>query len=223
MMLINGSFNQDQKNRFLSALIIYYQKSKFIGMHKNYEYIKRPVALMAFSLFLYMGCQQKEADNTKLIQVPEVNEANISTGEAQENAIELPPFSDGIFPCSDCHSDLTPNPVKRELVDMHDDISAMFDHDKENRWCTDCHDLSNRNYLKLASGKLLDFKESYKLCGQCHGEKLRDWKVGVHGKRTGNWNGKKEYLLCVHCHNPHSPKFKQLMPEPPPIRQEDIN
>ena len=60
------------------------------------------------------------------------------------------------------------------------------------------------------------------LCGQCHGEKLRDWKVGVHGKRIGYWNGKKEYLLCVHCHNPHSPRFKELTPEPPPVRQEDI-
>jgi len=98
----------------------------------------------------------------------------------------------------------------------------MFNHDSENRWCLDCHDLKNRDYLRLASGKLLDFKESYKLCGQCHGEKFRDWKVGVHGKRTGEWNGKKEYLLCVHCHNPHSPKFKELTPEPPPVAQEDI-
>ena len=82
--------------------------------------------------------------------------------------------------------------------------------------------MNHRDSLKLASGKLLSFKESYKLCGQCHGEKLRDWKVGVHGKRTGYWNGKKEYLLCVHCHSPHSPRFKPLSPEPPPVRQEDI-
>ena len=82
--------------------------------------------------------------------------------------------------------------------------------------------LKTEIHLRLASGKLLDFKESYKLCGQCHGEKYRDWKVGVHGKRTGEWNGKKEYLLCVNCHNPHSPKFQELTPEPPPVRQEDI-
>ncbi|MBA4410994.1 MAG: cytochrome c3 family protein [Bacteroidota bacterium] len=191
--------------------------------HRKNVLVKLSNLALAFSIFLLTGCQQKESENTKLPQLSEVKESGLKKGETLENAIELPPFSDGIFPCSDCHTDLTPNPLKRELVDMHDDISAMFDHDKENRWCTDCHDLINRDYLKLASGKLLDFKESYKLCGQCHGEKLRDWKVGVHGKRTGNWNGKKEYLLCVHCHNPHSPKFKQLTPEPPPIRQEDIN
>jgi len=137
-------------------------------------------------------------------------------------AVSPPPFSDGIFPCNDCHAFQKPNPVRRELVEWHDDISPIFNHDSENRWCLDCHDLNQRDSLRLASGKLLDFKESYKLCGQCHGEKYRDWKVGVHGKRTGEWNGRKEYLLCVHCHNPHSPKFQDLKPEPPPVMQEDI-
>ncbi|HEX7584324.1 MAG TPA: cytochrome c3 family protein [Prolixibacteraceae bacterium] len=190
---------------------------------KKHRKVIIPVLLMAFFIVLLWGCQQKDVDHTQTNQAREIEPVKANAEKTSENAIELPPFSDGIYPCSDCHKDLTPNPVKRELVDMHDDISAMFDHDKENRWCTDCHDLKNRDFLKLASGKLLDFKESYKLCGQCHGEKLRDWKVGVHGKRTGQWNGKKEYMLCVHCHNPHSPKFKELTPEPPPIRQEDIN
>jgi hypothetical protein len=141
----------------------------------------------------------------------------------EEIAVTPPPFSDGIFPCNDCHSYQKPNPVRRKLVDWHDDISNMFNHDSQNRWCLDCHDLNNRDSLRLASGKLLDFKESYKLCGQCHGDKLRDWKVGVHGKRIGEWNGKKQYFLCVSCHNPHSPKFAQLKPEPPPFREDEIN
>ena len=37
----------------------------------------------------------------------------------------------------------------------------------------------------------MSFAESYVLCGQCHGEKLRDWRAGVHGRRTGQWNGHK--------------------------------
>ena len=49
---------------------------------------------------------------------------------------------------------------------------------------------------------------------------LMDWRAGVHGRRSGLWNGKKSYLLCVHCHNPHSPRFKPLAPEPPPRRPE---
>jgi len=182
------------------------------------------VFLMTFLVVLFFSCSQKksESDNKEILKADQEKVETKKTGKATEDAIKPPPFSEGIFPCTSCHADLVPNPVRRELKDMHDDISAIFDHDRENRWCLDCHDLKNRDSLKLASGKLLDFKESYKLCGQCHGEKLRDWKVGVHGKRTGEWNGKKEYSLCVNCHNPHTPKFKQLSPEPPPIRQEDI-
>ncbi len=125
-----------------------------------------------------------------------------------------PPFSEDIFPCTECHSEMEPNPERRVLEDMHDDI--ILKHDEKNRWCLDCHDLKNRDKLHLANGKLIDFTESYKLCGQCHGPKLREWKNGVHGKRTGYWNGKKKYLLCAHCHNPHSPKFKKMKPDPAP-------
>ena len=181
--------------------------------------------LITTFIVLFFGCNMKDSglayDEMHKVILAD-NEVIKESGKPTEYATEPPPFTDGIFPCSECHADLEPNAVRRELIDMHDDISAIFDHDSENRWCLDCHDLTNRDSLKLASGKLLDFKESYKLCGQCHGEKLRDWKVGVHGKRTGDWNGKKEYLLCVHCHNPHTPKFKELTPDPPPVRQEDI-
>ena len=190
----------------------------------NNQNSKIPVLLMAFFLALLFSCSNTESnsDNNETEQVKSEKPEIKSVEKYMEFAVEQPPFTEGIFPCNDCHSEIEPNATRRELVDMHDDISAIFDHDSENRWCLDCHDMNKRDSLKLASGKLLDFKESYKLCGQCHGEKLRDWKVGVHGKRTGEWNGKKEYLLCVHCHNPHAPKFKELTPEPPPIRQEDI-
>jgi len=191
-------------------------KDKF---HLN---IKIPVILMTLYIFLFWGCKNKVIDNNEVSNGDNLKTENIKAQKAEEYAVEAPPFSDGIYPCNDCHANFAPNPVKRNLVQWHDDISAMFNHDNENRWCLDCHDLKDRNYLRLASGKLLDFKESYKLCGQCHGEKYRDWKFGVHGKRTGEWNGKKEYLLCVNCHNPHSPKFKELTPLPPPVREEDI-
>jgi hypothetical protein len=189
---------------------------------KFYEDIKIPVSLLILVIFLSSGCKNTLSFKEQAYYTDTINKATLLTQKSEEYAVEPPPFSDGIFPCNDCHANFAPNPVRRNLVQWHDDISAMFNHDSENRWCLDCHDLKNRNYLRLASGQLLDFKESYKLCGQCHGEKYRDWKVGVHGKRIGNWNGKKEYLLCVNCHNPHAPKFKELTPDPPPVRQEDI-
>jgi hypothetical protein len=113
-----------------------------------------------------------------------------------------------------CHEDMEVNLERRELEEFHDDI--VLKHDEENRWCMDCHDANNRDMLHTASGQLIRFEESYKLCGQCHGPKLRDWKEGIHGRRTGEWNGRKEYLLCAHCHDPHSPKYKKMKPAPPP-------
>ena len=140
---------------------------------------------------------------------------------ATEYPVPAPPFSKGIFPCTECHNkDMPANPTRRKLEAAHEDI--QFRHDQEHRWCLDCHNANNRDTLRSASGEPIKFEESYKLCGQCHGDKYRDWKAGVHGKRTGEWNGKKEYLLCVNCHNPHSPKFKQIKPEAPPVRPEDI-
>jgi len=127
-----------------------------------------------------------------------------------------PPFTEGLFPCSNCHAAMTPNRTRRTLTDMHTDI--VLRHDETHRWCLDCHDAANRDFLHLASGERVAFTESYLLCGQCHGEKFRDWRAGVHGRRIGNWNGAKEYLLCVNCHNPHQPHFKALEPKPAPRR-----
>ena len=127
-----------------------------------------------------------------------------------------PPFTEGIFPCMNCHEGLPPNPERRQLEGMHSDI--VLHHGEESRWCLDCHDKDDRNSLRLASGQTLPFTESYRLCGQCHGTQFRDWKSGIHGKRTGYWNGSKRYLLCVNCHNPHSPHFAPLQPLPPPVR-----
>jgi hypothetical protein len=199
-----------------------YLKSKFNMKDKIYRRNKKTIFLITLYIVILSGCQNKEADNNELQKANNALPESKNTVQNNEFAVEPPPFSEGTFPCTDCHANFAPNPVRRKLVDWHTEISDMFNHDSENRWCLDCHDLKMRDSLKLASGKLLSFKESYKLCGQCHGEKFRDWKVGVHGKRTGYWNGKKEYLLCVSCHNPHSPKFQELKPMPPPVRQDSI-
>jgi hypothetical protein len=141
--------------------------------------------------------------------------ADASSKAAQERVeVPPPPFSDGIFPCGNCHESMTVDRTRRELTGMHSDI--VLRHDETHRWCLDCHDATNRNFLHLASGERVPFEESYRLCGQCHGEKLRDWRAGVHGRRTGDWNGTKGYLLCAHCHNPHQPRFHALAPKPAP-------
>lgn len=132
---------------------------------------------------------------------------------AEQFQVPPPPLSEGVFPCSDCHEDLPVGP-RRKLRMAHQDI--VLEHDEEHLWCLDCHSAENRDMLHLASGELVPFEESYRLCGQCHGDKYRDWRAGVHGRRTGSWLGEKQYLLCVHCHDSHSPRFKPIQPEPAP-------
>lgn len=187
---------------------------------KDYPKTKFKIIYLLILLicFLIIRCN----DSTSVYKLGQTEQKAVAGNgiiKHDEIAVAPPPFTDGVFPCNDCHSFRKPNAVRRKL-EWHDDITEIFNHDSENRWCLDCHDLNQRDSLKLASGKLLSFKESYKLCGQCHGDKLRDWKVGVHGRRTGNWNGEKEYYLCVSCHNPHSPKFKPIKPEAPPFRED---
>lgn len=142
--------------------------------------------------------------------------------EAELIPVPAPPFSDGIFPCSDCHAQGEEVDTKRIPDDQRYHSEIAFEHAPETRWCFDCHDAKDRDRLHLADGRPVEFTRSYELCGQCHGPKLRDWKAGDHGKRTGSWSGKKDYLLCVHCHNPHSPRFKPLKPMPPPTRPEEV-
>lgn len=181
------------------------------------------IGLMALGATVVSAAQvEKFFDRSGNLVVQEkVEKYKRRTDEGTTYPVPPPPFSEDIFPCSDCHADMEPNPERRELVDMHEDI--ILDHAEGQRWCLDCHNLNDRDSLRLVSGEVIPFTESYRLCGQCHGDKLRDWKVGVHGKRTGYWNGEKQYLLCAHCHNPHSPSFKPLQPMPPPIRPENLD
>ncbi len=134
----------------------------------------------------------------------------------QTFVVPPPPLTEGIFPCSECHADMEVDYTRRKMEYAHEEIELH--HGPRERWCFDCHNPEDRDRLRLASGQLVGFDESYRLCGQCHGTIFRDWREGIHGRRRGYWNGAKSYLLCPSCHNPHSPKFQPLKPLPPPVR-----
>jgi hypothetical protein len=173
---------------------------------------------------------------------PAVDAKPAKRAGAGETLIEAttPPFTEGIFPCSGCHDPKDKVNTARRELGFHDEQQSIFDHDSEHRWCLDCHDARKRDELHLTNGDLVPFTQSYRLCGQCHGDKLRDWRAGVHGKRVGLWNGAKTYYLCVNCHNPHTPLFKgekvamvdgkkvtmptleKIKPEPRPRRPEEM-
>ncbi len=158
------------------------------------------------------------APHTHAPRVPEVSTSAGGAPEAALKPLPPPPMADGVYPCSDCHANLETDFTRRAL-EQHD---ITLDHGDRERWCFDCHDTGDRDQVRLASGALVPLTESQKLCGQCHGDKYRDWRLGVHGKRMGDWNGAREYLVCVACHDPHSPKFRPLAPMPPPVRPDRL-
>lgn len=133
--------------------------------------------------------------------------------------ITIPSSTTDLLACVKCHKGLKPNSKKRVLKGTH--LDFPYDHpslNSENKWCYSCHDPLALNVLKLESGKQVSFEKSYELCIQCHITNYSFWAVGLHGRRTGMWNGDKQYLSCVYCHNAHTPKFKPLVPKNPPLR-----
>ncbi len=123
------------------------------------------------------------------------------------------------YPCSGCHATMKVNYTKR-VPSAHPD-KELKGHGEPIRWCLDCHNAEDRDFLRLIGGEKVPFEKSYILCGQCHGPVYRDWQYGAHGKRTGYWNGEKTFMICTKCHNPHHPRFPRITPEPAPTPPEE--
>ncbi|MBL8307552.1 MAG: hypothetical protein JNM33_12715 [Rubrivivax sp.] len=119
--------------------------------------------------------------------------------------------------------DNKPTPIPT-MEAMYPD-AKNFQHGRGRIWCLDCHHNTQRNKLSDHFGQPISFDEPQLLCGKCHGDKLRDWRDGIHGKRIGEFasNGKKRWFVCTECHNAHNVQdgernrgFVQVQPESPP-------
>ena len=145
-------------------------------------------------------------------------------GEPNDLALKKPRPVPLMNLCVACH---TERKVASECATYHTDTKGPahdieLDHAEEQRGCLDCHNPDDRDTVRLADGTALPFEQSYLLCGQCHGTKLRDWRRGLHGKRMGLWDGQKRYLICAECHWPHKPRYPVMAPEPRPARPEEV-
>ena len=116
-----------------------------------------------------------------------------------------------------------PSPVPT-MAGMVPDLHNL-QHGRDRIWCLDCHHITQRNKLVDNFGDPVSFDQPQLLCGKCHGDKMRDWRDGIHGKRIGDWTstGKKRWFTCTECHNPHNVQdgarnrgFIQIAPESPP-------
>ena len=187
------------------------------------------------------------AEATVLESLQQRREAVQALTRRGQSIASAPPFTTTerepelqFFPCVDCHEDQIPNPKVRELKDEHTELD--FQHGGGRFWCYDaCHSKKNMNHLVSLRGEPIGFNEPYKLCGQCHFQRQKDWFFGGHGKRVGTfprpreipaehskinfskrskigtWRSDKRVLLvCTDCHNAHSPSIKPYDPSPPP-------
>ena len=141
-----------------------------------------------------------------------------SFGSSTFVVVEPAVFSSDNYPCSGCHQKRDTDPRPRQLRN-HLEI-VLTDHAGDKRWCLDCHDADNRDRLLLGTGEKVEFTASHRICRQCHASIHNVWQLGLHGKRTGNWDGQPRYTLCSSCHDPHDPGFKPFSPEPPPVPPE---
>lgn len=143
------------------------------------------------------------------------------------------------YPCTGCHDNSFIDRRVRKLVDEHPTL--QFDHGNGRLWCYDaCHNGRDMDHLVTLRRRQVDYDESYKVCGQCHFERQKDWTFGAHGRRAGafadapkvperheqlkvedrsrigHWKGERLLLNCTACHNPHSPAIRPFTPSPAP-------
>lgn len=143
------------------------------------------------------------------------------------------------FPCTKCHDNKLVDARVRPLVEDHRGL--LFDHGGTRFWCYDaCHNGRDIDSLVTLRGRAVDYDAAYKLCGQCHSQREKDWLFGGHGKRAGAWNAARDIPLtagellvsererigtwrdarvllnCTACHDAHSPSIKPFKPSPPP-------
>jgi hypothetical protein len=120
--------------------------------------------------------------------------------------------------CGTCHATTPPNPALREasaLKDFHQGLQLAHG----GLACLACHNRDDYDRLQLANGDAVEFPDVMALCAQCHGPQWRDYQHGAHGGMSGHWDlgrGGRLRNACVHCHDPHVPKFQAVQPAPPP-------
>lgn len=131
-----------------------------------------------------------------------------------------------------CHNGIVPKgfpkdnkPIPIPTMEAMFPDAKNFQHGRGAIWCLECHHPTQRSKLVSHHGEPISFDQPQLLCGKCHGDKLRDWRDGIHGKRIGDFTsqGKKRWFTCTECHNPHNVQdgtrdrgFVQIAPEAPP-------
>ena len=174
---------------------------------------------------LLAGCQRgatdapKESDSHTTVQIVtgqypvEIRQPPIPRGvPTNALALDAQPVS---LQCYSCHSVRPANSKASRSTDM-DEFHQGLHMSHGQLACVSCHNPTDGySTLRLADGRSVAFTESMSLCAQCHGTQFRDYQHGAHGGMTGHWDLKKGGRTrnhCLHCHDPHAPKYPTFMP-----------
>lgn len=116
--------------------------------------------------------------------------------------------------CGTCHATSEPKQALRDAAELKDFHQGLrFTHGT--LACLSCHNRDDYDALRLASGDRVEFPDVMTLCAQCHGPQWRDYQHGAHGGMNGAWDlsrGGRTRNACVHCHDPHVPKYQSVLP-----------
>ncbi len=181
-------------------------------------------AALALSLISLCGCERSRAEPQRL--------ATSTSAATFPVEIRQPPLPQGVatsvvdshglpvqLKCIACH-DVRPANVDTSLPSQLDEFHQGMQIAHGKLTCVSCHQASDGYAsLKLADGRSLPFAESMTLCAQCHGTQFRDYEHGAHGGMTGYWDltrGGRTRNHCLHCHDPHQPKYPTFTPAAAP-------
>ncbi|RLB55466.1 MAG: hypothetical protein DRJ42_06165 [Deltaproteobacteria bacterium] len=182
-----------------------------------HRFIVLSVLLPTSALLVLGGCKHEQ--NPLRPELREVQSPNPGrTIEIVSRSAEIPDY-----PCVEqCHVDREADATPRRLTELHTDIE--LDHAEVMSFCDTCHYLENIDEFQLIDGTRVPFDESHRVCGQCHGEKTRDWSLGIHGIYTGSWQTTAHRRSCTACHDPHAPLegiHLQALPVPADARGDE--
>ena len=145
----------------------------------------------------------------------DIKKVKVTSGDMEAFFVKMRTPHITQFECSTCHIEakITDPEI---LKNRHADIELTHAASQVMN-CLTCHNAGNFDTLITLSGTEIGFDRSFELCGQCHYQKLNDWKYGAHGKRLHNWQGVRVINNCTECHNPHRPEIPKRMPVAFPI------
>ena len=174
-----------------------------------------PIVFLLLAAWMLVGAPDARPE---LVATPPVDAAAIDPANVRPIMHDPASIRIGGFEqrCNDCHRLFESEPETPPKTFQHQDIH--LDHGMNDR-CLNCHDLENRERLRLHGSQTVGFDQVQELCAKCHGPTYRDWELGIHGRTNGYWDetrGERKRLVCTQCHDPHAPAFEPIIPLPGP-------